>query len=77
MIRALIRDDDPAFLGGARHGDLPDAWDDALAHEVALALAASVPSAGKTMRAAWELGARLPGIGSSCAAGSSTPGKPG
>ena len=62
MIRALIRDDDPAFLGRTRHGDLPDGWDDSLVHEIALALAVSVPSAGKTMRAAWELGARLPGV---------------
>ncbi len=63
VIRALIRDDDPAFLGGSRHGDLPDVWDDALTGEIALALAASVPSADKTMRSAWELGARLPEIG--------------
>ena len=63
VIRALIRDDDPAFLCGSRHGDLPDVWEDALAHEVALALAASAPSADKTMRTAWELGARLPEIG--------------
>ncbi len=62
-IRALIRDDDPAFLCRSRHGDLPDVWEDALAHEVALALAVSAPSADKTMRAAWELGARLPEIG--------------
>jgi hypothetical protein len=63
VIRALIRADDPAFLCGSRHGDLPDVWEDALAAEIALALAASVPSADKTMRAAWELGARLPEIG--------------
>ena len=63
VIRALIRDDDPALLCGSRHGDLPDVWDDCLASEIALALAASVPSADKTMRAAWELGARLPEIG--------------
>ena len=62
VIRALIRDDDPGFLCGSRHGDLPDIWEDSLAHEIALALAASVPSADKTMRAAWELGARLPEI---------------
>ena len=61
MIRALIRDDDPSFLGRARHGDLPDEWDDSLVHEIALALAVSAPSAEKTTRAAWELGARLPG----------------
>jgi len=69
VIRTLIRDDDPGFLCGSRHGDLPDAWEDALAAEVALALAASVPSAGKTMRAAWELGARLPEIGALLEAG--------
>ena len=62
VLRALIRDDDPAFLCGSRHGDLPDVWDDALTAEIALALAASVPSADKTMRSAWELGARLPEI---------------
>src|ERR1700727_1767334 len=62
MIRALIRDDDPAFLSRTRHGDLPDEWDESLVHEIALALAVSTPSAGKTTRAAWELGARLPGV---------------
>jgi hypothetical protein len=61
VIRALIRDDDPSFLGRRRHGDLPDEWDDSLVHEIALALAVSAPSAAKTTRAAWELGARLPG----------------
>ncbi len=69
VIRALIRDDDPGFLCGSRHGDLPDVWDDGLAGEIALALAASVPSADKTMRAAWELGARLPEIGALLEAG--------
>src|SRR5580698_1378891 len=62
MIRALIRDDDPAFLGRPRHGDLADEWDESLVHEIALALAVSVPSAAKTTRAAWELAARLPGV---------------
>jgi Domain of unknown function (DUF222) len=62
MIRALIRDDDPPYLGRSRHGDLPDGWDDSLVHEIALALAVSAPSAAKTTRAAWELGARLPGV---------------
>ena len=62
VIRALIRDDDPPFLGRPRHGDLADAWDDSLVHEIALALAVSAPSAAKTTRAAWELAARLPGI---------------
>ena len=62
MIRALIRDDDQAFLGRSRHGDLPDEWDDSLVHEISLALAVSAPSAGRTTQAAWELGARLPGV---------------
>ena len=31
-------------------------------HEIALALAVSVPSADRTTRAAWELAARLPGV---------------
>jgi Domain of unknown function (DUF222) len=62
MVRALVRDDDPAFLGRPRHGDLPDEWDESLVHEIALALAVSAPSAGRTTRAAWELGARLPGV---------------
>ena len=62
MVRALVRDDDQPFLGRPRHGDLPDGWDDSLVHEIALALAVSVPSAEKTTRAAWELGARLPGV---------------
>jgi Domain of unknown function (DUF222) len=62
VVRALIRDDDEPYLGRPRHGDLPDGWDDSLAHEIALALAVSVPSADRTMRAAWELGARLPGV---------------
>ncbi|HEY5395021.1 MAG TPA: DUF222 domain-containing protein, partial [Trebonia sp.] len=62
VVRALIRDDDLSYLGRSRHGDLPDEWDDSLTHEIALALAVSVPSAEKTARAAWELGARLPGV---------------
>src|SRR5580693_647709 len=62
MVRALIRDDDEAFLGRPRHGDLPDEWDDSLVHEIALALAVSSPSAARTTQAAWELGARLPGV---------------
>jgi hypothetical protein len=62
VIRALIRDDDPPYLGRPRHGNLPDVWDDSLVAEIALALAVSAPSAAKTTQAAWELGARLPGV---------------
>src|ERR1700678_74723 len=63
VIRALIREDDPPYLGRPRHGDLPDVWDDSLVAEIGLALAVSSPSAGRTAQAAWELGARLPGVG--------------
>ena len=69
VVRALIRDDDPAFLGRSRHGDLPDEWDESLVHEICLALAVSAPSAAKTTRAAWELGARLPGWSCCCGTG--------
>src|ERR1700727_2991179 len=62
VIRALIRDDDPPYLGRPRHGNLPDVWDDSLVAEIALALAVSAPSAARTTQAAWELGARLPGV---------------
>ena len=62
VIRALIRDDDQPYLGRSKHGDLPDGWDDSLLAEISLALAVSLPSAEKTTRAAWELGARLPGV---------------
>src|ERR1700679_347291 len=62
VIRALIREDDPPYLGRPRHGDLPDVWDDSLVAEIGLALAVSSPSAGRTTQAAWELGARLPGV---------------
>ena len=62
VIKGLIRDDDEPYLGRPKHGDLPDAWDDSLLAEIALALAVSLPSAEKDDRAAWELGARLPGV---------------
>ena len=68
IVRALIRDDDQPYLGRPRHGDLPDEWDDSLVHEIALALAVSVPSADKTTRAAWEL-ARPAARGRAAAAG--------
>jgi len=69
LLRTLIRDDEPPFDRRPRHGDLPDGWDESLTHEVALALAVSAPSAEKMLRAAWELGARLPGVDLLLAAG--------
>ena len=62
VVRELIRQDDSPALARPRHGDLPDQWSESLNHELALALAVSVPSAEQTTLTAWELGARLPGI---------------
>ena len=62
VLRALIRDDDQPLPGGSRHGDLPDGWSKSLTHEVAAALAVSVPTAENMMWLAWDLRVRLPGI---------------
>ena len=72
VIRELIRQDDLPVPGCPRHGDLPDQWSESLNHELALALASSVPSAEKTALTAWELGARLPGIAGLLADGTLT-----
>jgi hypothetical protein len=72
VIRQLIRQDDLPIPGRPRHGDLPDQWSESLNHDLALALASSVPSAEKTAQTAWELGARLPGIAALLADGTLT-----
>ncbi len=72
VIRELIRQDDLPALSRPRHGDLPDVWSDSLNHQLALALASSVPSAENTALTAWELGARLPGIAALLADGTLT-----
>jgi hypothetical protein len=47
--------------GGGRAGDdLPRVWQEGTGHEVAAALAVSVPGADKLIDVAWSLGARLP-----------------
>ena len=69
VVRELIRRDDSSALARPRHGDLPDQWSESLHHELALALAVSVPSAEQTALTAWELGARLPGIAGLLAGG--------
>ena len=69
VIREMIRRESPSLLSGARHGDLPDAWGDSLGHELALALGVSVPSAEAVALLAWDLQARLPGIGAGLADG--------
>jgi hypothetical protein len=67
VIRELIRR--RALPGGGSHGDLPDLWEDDLAHEITPALGISLPGADKLANTAWELRARLPGIGAALAAG--------
>lgn len=62
MLRALIREDGQPLPGGGRHGDLPDGWSKSVTHEVAAALAVSVPTAENMMWLAWDLQVRLPGI---------------
>jgi Domain of unknown function (DUF222) len=69
VVRALIRDDDAPLPGGGYHGDLPEGWSKSLTHEVALALSMPVVSADRLMWAAWDLQARLTGIGELLAAG--------
>ena len=72
ILRSLIRDDDEPLPGGGYHGDLPEGWTKSLAHEVALALSMPAVSADKMMWTAWDLQARLPGIGGLLAVGALT-----
>jgi hypothetical protein len=67
VTRELIRR--RGLRGAGSHGDLPDAWDDSLDHELTPALAISLPAAGNLANLSWELGARLPGIGAALANG--------
>ena len=62
MARELIRRDGPPSPG-SDHGDLPETWSPSLRHELAAALACSARSADAIAWLAWELAARLPGIG--------------
>ena len=63
VVAEMIRRDGRLGQAGGRHGDLPDQWSPSLRHELALALTCSVQSAQTTAWLAWELQARLPGIG--------------
>ncbi len=69
VIREMIRRQPPSLLSGGWHGDLPDAWGDSLGHELALALGVSVQAADTAALLAWDLHARLPGIGAGLADG--------
>lgn len=72
ILRSLIRDDDQLRPGGGYYGDLPDGWTKSLTHEAALALSMPAVSADNLMEVAWDLEARLPGIGDLLTAGSLT-----
>jgi len=54
---------------GSAYGDLPEIWDEGTGHEVAGALAVSLPAADRLLNLAWTLQARLPRIGALLAAG--------
>jgi hypothetical protein len=75
VLRLLIREDDQPLPGGGYHGDLPEGWTKSLTHEVAGALSMSAVSADQLMWLAWDLEARLPGVGGLLATGALTYGK--
>jgi hypothetical protein len=63
VIREMMRREGPPALSGSQHGDLPESWGESLGHELAAALGVSVQSADTTALLAWDLQARLPGLG--------------
>jgi hypothetical protein len=74
VVRELLRRRAHEGQGGASmHGDLPDRWDEGTEHEVSAALAISLRSADNLTTFAWDIQARLPGIGAALAAGTLTP----
>jgi Domain of unknown function (DUF222) len=75
VVRELLRRRARPGLVGAPpvHGDLPDRWEEGAAHEVSAALKISMRSADNLTVFAWDLQARLPGIGAALAAGILTP----
>jgi Domain of unknown function (DUF222) len=62
VVREMMRRDGTPSPG-SDHGDLPETWSASLRYELAAALACSTQSAESTAHLAWELQARLPGIG--------------
>ena len=75
VVRELLRRRARPGLGGAPpvHGDLPDQWEEGAGHEVSAALAISLRSADNLTAFAWDLQARLPGIGAALADGTLSP----
>src|SRR5262245_51797749 len=55
--------------GVPMHGDLPDAWEEGLEHEISGELGISLRSADQLVGLAWDLQARLPGTGGKLAGG--------
>ena len=75
VVRELLRRRARSGLGGgpSMHGDLPDQWEEGAGHEVSAALAISLRSADNLTAFAWDLQARLPGIGAALAGGTLSP----
>src|SRR5215469_751558 len=75
VVRELLRRRAHIGLRGApsMHGDLPDRWDEGTGHEVSGALKISLRSADNLTVFAWDLQARLPGIGAALANGTLSP----
>src|SRR5215472_7364693 len=75
VVRGLIRRRArPGLDGGLpMHGDLPDLWEEGLGHEVSGGLEISLRAADKLVVLAWDLQARLPGIGAALAGGVISP----
>src|SRR5262252_2636985 len=63
VVRELIRRRAVLTPGTVAAGGLPGGWEEGTEHEVAAALSISLPSADKLTGLAWDLQARLPGIG--------------
>jgi hypothetical protein len=72
VVRELIRRRARPGLGSyppPMHGDLPDQWHEGLEHEVSAALGLSIRGADNLTCFAWDLQARLPGVGAALANG--------
>ncbi len=69
VTRELLRRRAVPIPGTIAPDGLPEVWDDGTGHEVAAALAISLPGADKLANVAWTLQARLPRIGALLADG--------
>jgi hypothetical protein len=69
VVREMIRRHAKPGYGPAEPGGLPGLWTEDLGHEIAAALEVSLSAADKLAGLAWDLEARLPGIGRALDAG--------